>query len=483
MQFAEIARSALLGTGGQKGVVAQDYAGPAPDIYGNSQSTRRIGGIASQHLQAYGGTEAVDWVMTNVRLMMETTSNADYHFERNGNRFASGRRIETDDKSLPPRDARLAELMKAPNPWMTYEDLIELTVIDMLLVGNAFWLKFRSDSQGRPLALYRLAPPLITVIPGKQKLLEAYEYKVPGAKPVRFKPEDVVQFKMPNPHSPYLGLGLIAGGPRVYDIELNLVESQASFYERGAKWAGILTSDRPVPGPVIKKVRRAFQNLYGGAGNSGSVPILERGLQFQSVQSNAAEAAFREIAELSRDRINSHFRTSRPLFGDVAGTDRQAVREAQRIFDTKTMRPFLNRIQARISADLTQAWGYDFVIDYEYKMPPEDAIDLAAGVASIPGFRVREIRELAGYEPLGPETVVTDEQAEILNVPKGTKVDDLVLNLPGSNDNASKIKDRNLPGEAGRPPNPENTQVFPAGRNKDAAAGGTGNVGRPSQRG
>jgi len=341
---------------------------------------------------------------------METTSNADYHFETpEGERRPATLGPDEDGRSVRRAPKDLVELIQAPNPWTTYEDMMELLVIALLLVGNGFWLKFRrSERTGQPIALYRLAPPLVTILPGTNKLVAGYEYKVPGADPVVFQPEDVIHFKLPNPHSPYKGLGLIAGGPRVYDIELNLVESQASFYERGAKFAGVLTSDRTVPTAVLKKIKLAFRNLYGGPENSGEVPVLERGLQFQSVQSNAAEAAFVEISNLNRDRINSHFRTSKILFGNLEGADVRAAREAQRIFDTKTMRPFLNRIQSRISQSLTQAWGLNFVIDYEYTMAPEDSLDLASGLGAL--FLGEELtpNQITGALIIGSGLIIID---------------------------------------------------------------------------
>jgi HK97 family phage portal protein len=428
-----------------KALRAGDYAVADPGIYGNPRGKRIGPGIAGRHLSAYGGNNAVDRVMTNVRLIMETASSADYHFEK----VSSGKVVKTqrdpgdDGRSVEQADKALVELIEAPNPWFQWVDLLELTIIDLLLVGDAFWLKFRIYDDGKPLALYRLAPQFLTVVPGKSRLVEKYEYEVPGEPPLSFKPEEVVHFKLPNPHNPYKGLGIMEGGPRVYDAELNLTETTASFYERGARWLGLILADRTVTRESLKKLRRIMQGLYSGPGNSGTVPILERGMTWQSISGSAADAGLAEMSKMSLKRIDSHFRTSKLLFGDLEGADVKAAREAQRIFDTKTMRPLLNRLQRTISLSVTRAWGLDFKIDYEYTMAPEDALDLAAGLGTLPGIRVREVREAALLDPLGDER------------------DDWVLNLPGENDNESDVKDLAMGGEAGRPPKAENTRKFP----------------------
>ena len=266
---------------------------------------------------------------------------------------------------------------------------------------------------------------------------------MPGEPPISYQPEEVVHIKLANPNDPYVGVGLIKGGPRVYDTELNVIETAASFYERGAMWLGILSADRTVGRETIKKLRRTMAGLYGGPRNSGEVPILERGMTWTSVSSDARQAALVEMSKMSAARIDSHFRTSKALFGDLEGSDKQTAREAQRIFDKKTMRPLLNRVERALSRGIAQAWDLDYKIDYEYEMAPEDAIDLATGLATLPGVKVREVRKLAQLEPLGDER------------------DEWVLNLPGENANDSTLKDQAVGGEAGRPPNAEHTAAFP----------------------
>lgn len=448
-----------------KALTRADYEVPEPQVYNTSPGRRISSRTAARHLAAYGGDDAIDWVMDCIALRAESASTAGFQFDRNGKTYLANK-TDADPKEVGQADRSLVELLRSPNPWFTYTDLIELLVIDYLLTGDAFWLKFRSNDKGQPIALYRLAPPLVSVIPGKQRLIDAYEYKVPGSEPVTFAPEDIVHFRRPNPHDPYLGLGLVKGGARVLDIELNLVESQAGFFERGTKLSGVLESDQQVPPKVREKIRRTWAALYGGPRNSGVVAVLERGLKFNSIQPNAVEAAFAPLSTQSRDRICALLGTPVPLIQMDAGLDPKALGAAERRYANKTVRPMLDKLEERISLSLTQAWSYDFKVPYEYKMPPEDAIDLATGAATLPGFRIREVRELAGYPPLGDER------------------DDIVLNLPGKNDNRSTVKDRGLPHEPGRPPNPENTAAIPedpADLPTDAAVSAPGAMGRRSR--
>ncbi len=418
---------------------------PTPNVglAGAGYAEKRIANkAAARHAEAYGGADAIDWVMTCVDLYAQAASNSDYHFERNGQALE---RVPTD----------LQALFNRPNPYMDWTELIELAIIDLALAGEFIWLKFRPNEQGKPLSLYRLAPPLVKVIPNDNGLgAKEYEYTAKGGKPVRFKAEHVVHVKRPNPHDPYRGVGFIAGGPRAFDIELALTDQTASYYEQGTRLSGVLESDRTVPDSTFQKLKRTFAALYSGTKNAGTVATLERGLKFRPISATATDAMLKEMASWNRERIANTFRVPLPMIGEMAGADRQAVREAKRIFANDVMRPFLNRIASQISHGLTQAWGLDFRFDYQYEMPIEDKLDLAQAMASLPGVQVFQSLDLVDLPPTGDENI-----------------DNLVLNLPGkSTDPATEAAtgeeghaDRPMGSEPGRPPKPENTVAIPRG--------------------
>ena len=439
MQLRDFART-FVGLD-RKALTPADYTG-VPGVYDDTPNQRVTNPSARQHLQHYGGDLAVDWITEAIDYQAHTAAAVEWELEK------AGRRYVQDKSDASPKDAgqappALVELLQRPNSWVSWRDLIQLTVIDYRVTGDAYWLKFRPNEEGKPLALYRLHPGRMTIVPGADRPIAYYEYNKPGqSEPVKYMPWEVLHFRRPNPHSDQYGLGVIEGGAEVVDTEIALTRSQKAFHQRGGRFSGVLQSPRLLGRETLSKIRRAFGNLYAGAENAGSIPILQNGLEFKPVSANAQDAAFEALTAQSRDRVCALMGTPTPLL-HPQGFDYRAVREAQRVFDEHTMRPMLADFEAAISRGLTQAWGYDFVIPYEYKLTLDDAAVLASQVGSIPGIRIREVRELLGLPPLG------------------NKNDEMVLNLPGDNSNASKIKDRPLAGEPGRPPNPENTAAIP----------------------
>lgn len=416
---------------------------------------------AGRHLDAYGGNQTIDWVVDGVRLYQDTASAAAWHLESKGERLYAERTDDTPPgASLAPPD--LLRLMTQPNPFMAYDEMIELLVIDLLLVGNGYWLK-DGGTPGRPTNLFRLHPAYIKVRPG-QIGVEKYIWHPPNAsEPQEFTPDRIVHFKLPNPNSAYYGLGIIKSGGRPLDLELALADSQAHYFENKADPSMIVTSERRVPRDVFNKLRAQVRARSMGTDKAGDLLVLESGLKASTLTPSARDAMYAELGDKSRDRILALLRVHPKLLGvtpEAAGEDK--IQDVRREFDNKTMRPFLDKLERAITRGVSKpGWQLDFKIDYRYVMPAEDAIKLSSDLGSVPGIMVKEVRGFLVEAGLIDEASTGD-----------IEIDETVLNLPGEElDETGQggFADRPLPREAGRPPLGENTRAFP--RNGSLPAG------------
>src|SRR5215207_2159751 len=246
---------------GQKSLTREDYAVAGPVLHNSHPGQRLTHRSARAHLSAYGGADSIDWVMDCVSLISDTASNAEYHFERGGKTLIPEVTPQDEgDDTVEEAPADLVKLLEAPNPWMGYNEMLELTVIDFLLTGNSYWLKFKPDASGKPQALYRLAPPLVTVVPGVKRPVDRYEYLPPGAaKPLEYAPHEVLHIRRPNPHSQHFGVGVIAGGAQMFDAEIALTSSFGGYFARGTRLSGVIESERSIPDKLWRKIIREFR--------------------------------------------------------------------------------------------------------------------------------------------------------------------------------------------------------------------------------
>lgn len=405
---------------------------------------------AARYLSAYGGDQAMDWVMDCTRFTGDTVANAEYHFETP--KVANAVHLPGDPVE-PPEN--LKRLLEQPNPYMDYIEMMELLIIDLLLVGNAYWFKWKTNSEGQPLALYRLAPPYVEV-GTKPWGVGSYIYQIPNADKLEIQPQEVIHFKLanPDPKNPFYGVGILQGAGRAADLEIALTDTQSSYMENHAMPSIAVESERRVPRDVFKKIRAQLRARAQGPKNAGELLVLEAGLKLNSVAPSASEAGYGELTKLSRDRVFSWFRMNPKLVGITDESSPETLREAQQHFDNKTARPLMNKLQAKLTKELVAAWGLVYAIDYEYQLSPEEQAKQAGEYARIPGIKIDEVRKVAG---LGPHP--------------DKSIGELTINLPGEEggeggpgavNTENGIPDTSLPGESGRPPRTGNTRAIPA---------------------
>lgn len=429
----------------------------AEEVYGTTMGrsgSRFAAASAKRQLEAYGsGTDnAIDWVADCMGVIAETAAHAAWHLEDYEGNTAPRSRAEAE-KSQRLADPWLVQLLEEPNAYQSWEELIELFVIDRFITGDGFLYKRGEDSAGRPLQILRLPPQNVEVIPGERgELIKHFEYKTPGGTPGFIKPEKIIHWKGANPHDSYRGAGVIAMGPRVFDGEIALTDTKASYYENGARLEGVLEAEQAINDSQAAKLRRQFAGIYAGARQAFQVAVLGRGLQYKPIQSDAQKAEFGEMSNQSRDRILALFRVPKVMLGlpiDTSSTTGPG--EERRNFANTRMRPILDTLQTLLTRELTSDFGLKLKIDYEYTMPIEDQFKLGGEFAKVPGVTVREVRDQFNLPRL---TTVMDDET------KAKEIEEMVLNMPGDNENDSDVKDRPLPGEPGRSPDPENTATF-----------------------
>jgi HK97 family phage portal protein len=429
----------------------------APEIYGATggrPNSRFAGASAKRQLEAYGsGSErAMDWVADCMGVIAETAAHAKWHLEDYEGTTTPRTRAEAE-KGARLADPWLVQLIEEPNGYQSWEELIELFVIDRFITGDGFLYKRGDDGNGRPLQILRLPPQYVEVVPGeKGELIAHYEYAVPGQAPILIPPERIIHWKGANPHDAYRGAGVIAMGPRVFDGEIALTDTKASYFENRASLEGVLESEQAISDSTANKLRRQFAGIYGGVRQAFQIAVLGRGLTYKEIQSNAKDAEIARLSDQSRDRILALFRVPKAMLGlsnETSATT--AVAEERRVFANTRMRPILDTLQTIITRELTSHFGLQFKIDYEYVMSVEDRWKLGGEFAKVPGVLVREVREQFNLPRL--INVMEDDT-------KAKEIEEMVLNMPGEDDNASDVKDRPLPGEAGRPPDPAHTATF-----------------------
>lgn len=164
--------------------------------------------------------------------------------------------------------------LKNPNPYDSWEEMIEMWVFHMELVGNAYWLKDEPDLYGRPKALYPLLPQYMRVVPDAKSKVGKYIYHVQGRE-IHFEPKDIIHFKSTNPNNLLLGMGSIEPSESIYSNFINKNILEEKFMENGAQPSGVLVREDAVESsPQWEALKKKFIKDYGGKKNAGKTAFL-----------------------------------------------------------------------------------------------------------------------------------------------------------------------------------------------------------------
>lgn len=194
---------------------------------------------------------------------------------------------------------KFGSFLKKPNPYDSWEELLEMWSFHMELVGNAYWLKDSMDAYGRPESLYPLLPQFMQVIPDEKKRVNQYIYRVNG-KQLIFSPEEIIHFRFTNPNNIIMGMGSIEPSEAIYNEYINKAVLGEKFLENGAQMSGILSRESDIADEdQWRMLKKKFNLEYSGTRNAGKVAFLNGKWSYQKLG-----MTMQEMQSLEKEKWN-----------------------------------------------------------------------------------------------------------------------------------------------------------------------------------
>jgi len=196
-----------------------------------------------------------------------------------------GTRIETPHHPV-------AKLLDSPNAWMDGGELIEVAMGHLLLWGNAFLLKVKTNK--KVTELWPIAPERVKVDRDKNGV----PYYVLDGNKGPFTQRDFIHIR---------GLsfdGLVGVSP------IQMARQGLGTYAAVEKYAGKFWANNATPGGVLthpnrlspeaaERLRAQWHASHGGTGNASRVAILEEGMKFEPMSLPLEDAQMVQQMELS----------------------------------------------------------------------------------------------------------------------------------------------------------------------------------------
>lgn len=245
-------------------------------------------------------------------------------------------------------------LHRCPNPEMTSFTFREVLMTHLLLWGNAYAQIIR-DGRGNVLGLYPLLPENVEIDRASNGELyytyHAWTDELPGAKnkDIVFRRSDILHV-LGISFNGLVGFSPIAMEKNSLGSSIAVEKYGSSFFKNGAQPAGVLQHPNRLKDP--EKLRKAWEDAYGGAGKAHRIAILEEGMEYKPISLPPEDSQFLSTREFSVDEICRIFRVPPHMVQNLKHATFSNIEHQSIDFVMHTLSPWLQRIEQAIIKDV-----------------------------------------------------------------------------------------------------------------------------------
>jgi HK97 family phage portal protein len=282
-----------------------------------------------------------------VRLISQTLARMPWQVLRNGADGAS------NDVTHPVYQLLNGEA----NEDMTSFVFREAQISDCLLYGNSFAFINRNPA-GTPIGMERLRPDLMYMM-RDQANQPYYQYWTGKAddkaseeiKQRKFRPYDILHVVGPSADG-MLGEAAIHRMRDLIGMELELQEFTSRFFANNCRPAGVLSMPGRLSAEGANRLREAFARVHSGAQGAGKVAILEEGLKYDAISTNAKDSDLDSMKKFCRQQIAAAFNVPSHRVGDNDGVSYSSSEQANAVFVQSTLAGWAARLEQEVNRKL-----------------------------------------------------------------------------------------------------------------------------------
>lgn len=307
-------------------------------------------------------------------------------------------------------------LFRTPNPWTTGTEMVELLVTYLELTGNAYWHKV-IGANGWPTEVWTLGSQFVRVLPSDDplKFIDGYEYGRGQEILDDFSAEEVVHFRYPNPHSPYVGMGPLQAVVAEADTSRRITMHSYFTLEQGAQPGLVIALKGNTTKETRQEIEATLNRKHSGVWKAGRSMVLGADATVLQWGMSDKELAYLGSSESVRDTLAAAFDISKSdiTSDDVNRANAEAGANRQ---ERRAVRPRLQKIENALNQFLMPAFreamgdpGLFVCFDPPEMEAEADAVTRVVALRGAGIITLNEAREELMYEPvdggdeIGPE--------------------------------------------------------------------------------
>ena len=296
------------------------------------------------------------------------------------------------------------DVLDHPNPYMDGRSFSQIMELHLGLTGNCYQWKERGVL-GETVGLWPLPPQYVTIIPGPDRLIGAYELSSDGIRKIRFVPEDIIHLKRPNPRDPYFyGLGEAESEADVIWLSGEIDDYEIHTFKNLARPDSVLEAAKDDAAPLTKdqkdELKKEIALMYGGSKKSGRVAVLS-GLRWKPMNWSPRDISYLKGEEKVMLRVANAFGIPKSMLTtDDVNLANAKAGAAQ--FAARTLEPRLRYTESALTEQWIIEYDERLFVAFDDATPVDEESQYQQEVAYVAsGIRtVNEVRADHGWEPL-----------------------------------------------------------------------------------
>ena len=252
----------------------------------------------------------------------------------------------------------LLDKLHKPSEFLGGQELLSVSLWDMLLRGQAMWAKERLNN-GRVDTLKYLSARRTEVKGTEDELVTSYLYRPrDGTAPVVYDPGDIVHIRLtPDPMDPKNGLAPLVALERTLLVAEQTGDYTSTFLNEVGAAGGFLmpVGEKVLDPEVAKETRKYIHNEFRGS-KRGALGVLRVALNFVRTTIDPKSVGTREIFDEMVELICAAFQVHPAIVGLGAGNSQSrvgtALKELERAAWTNRVIPVQDTIAEQIGLQL-----------------------------------------------------------------------------------------------------------------------------------
>lgn len=262
-------------------------------------------------------------------------------------------KLYRDMGGRPREELETPTLLREPYPDVSPFVFWELVYTDLLLWGNSFSFKTRSEGgdQWPIVRLLRIPPAEVAVERDEATARNPSGkwFKV-GRNDQRYSPFEVMHIPAQG-HDGLKGLGRIGLGAEALGVAMAAEQTAAKLFGDGLQFAGVLSSDQTLNQEQAKGIASMFREVLAGGGIGPKIPVLGRGTTFEKISMTADEGQFIQAREYQTAEVARLMGVDLALLMDPNAQMNYGEAQKQNFIDF-TLDPWLQRVEQAASMHL-----------------------------------------------------------------------------------------------------------------------------------